>query len=70
MEDIATVDLLKKGRMTKHPMEMTESEIHEWSRTIQERAKYHLFSIGQPLVYRKDGIMVAEFADGRVKRLR
>jgi hypothetical protein len=32
-------------------------------------AKKHLFSIGQPLVYEKDGNMIAEFADGRIENL-
>ncbi len=69
MQDIPEKDLIRKGRMTKFPMDMTLAEQLKWQVQVQEDAKNHLFAIGQPLVYVKDGETIAEFSDGRKKRL-
>ena len=69
MKDLLDGDLVKKGKMVKAPWTMTEKERAEWERRTQEEAKDYLFSIGQPLVYEKDGQMIAEHADGRVETL-
>lgn len=37
-----------------------------WFECGQKEARTYLFSIGQPLVYENDGIMIAEYADGRI----
>ena len=70
MQEIPDEQLLKKGKMVKAPWTMTEAERTEWERRTQEEAKDYLFSIGQPLVYEKDGRMIAEYADGRIKTIR
>jgi len=70
MIEIPEAELLRKGKMTKSPFDMTIEEEKEWQIQKQAEAKAFLFSIGQPLVYEKDGIMIAEYADGRIKRIR
>ena len=66
MKDIPYGELMRKGTMTKSPFKMTFEEEKEWQIQKQKEAKAYLFSIGQPLVYVKDGIMIAEYADGRI----
>ena len=56
--------------MTKSPFDMTFEEEKEWRIQKQAEARDFLFSIGQPLVYEKDGVMIAEYADGRITRIR
>jgi hypothetical protein len=67
MIEIPEAELLRKGKMTKSPFDMTIEEEKEWQIQKQAEAKAFLFSIGQPLVYEKDGIMIAEYADGRIE---
>jgi len=52
--------------MTMEPWKMTPAERDEWELRMQAEAKNHLFSIGQPLVYEKEGRMIAEYADGKI----
>lgn len=59
--------LIKKGVMKKKPFDMTDEERAVWEKESSERTRAYLFSIGQPLVYEKDGQMVAEYADGRIE---
>jgi hypothetical protein len=61
--------LIKRGRMTKSPLEMKPEELKIWEQKEQTFVRNHLFSIGQPLVYKKNGVMVVEFADGRTEKL-
>lgn len=61
--------LIKFGKMEKDPFEMTPEEYKVWEEEMEKEIRTHLFSIGQPLVYRKDGQMIAEFADGGIKKL-
>jgi hypothetical protein len=70
MIEIPEEELVRKGKMTKSPFEMTFEEEKEWRIQKQTEARTFLFSIGQPLVYEKDGVMIAEYADGRIKRIR
>jgi len=70
MQDIPEEQLVKKGKMVKAPWTMTETERAQWEKRTQEEARDYLFSIGQPLVYEKDGRMIAEYADGRIKTIR
>jgi hypothetical protein len=70
MIEIPEAELLRKGKMTKSPFDMTLEEEKEWQIQRQAEAQAYLFSIGQPLVYEKDGVMIAEYADGSIKRIR
>jgi len=70
MLEIPEEELLRKGKMTKSPFDMTLEEEKQWQIEKQEEAKAYLFSIGQPLVYEKNGVMIAEYADGRVEPVR
>lgn len=57
----------KTGTMTKDPREMTDTERTVWQQQCADNARTYLFSIGQPLVYRRtDGQMVAEYENGRI----
>ena len=67
--DIALEVTIRKGEMTRSPFQMTAAELENWHRENKAEARKYLFSIGQPLVYEKDGRMVAEFADGRIENL-
>ncbi len=66
MIEIPEEELLRKGKMTKSPFKMTFEEEKAWRIEKQAEAQAFLFSIGQPLVYEKDGVMIAEYADGRI----
>jgi len=55
--------------MTTPPWDMTPSERDAWELRMQAEARIYLFSIGQPLVYEKQGRMVAEYADGTTREL-
>lgn len=66
MIEIPEEELLRKGKMTRSPFDMTLEEEREWQIQKQVEARAYLFSIGQPLVYEKDGVMIAEYADGRI----
>jgi len=70
MIEIPDEELVRKGKMTKSPFDMTFEEEREWQIQKQLEARDYLFSIGQPLVYKKYGFMIAEYADGSVKRIR
>ncbi len=59
-------NFIGKGRMKKNFFDMTDEEKEVWRRDITENTKRTLFAKGQPLVYSKDGVMVAEYEDGRV----
>ena len=55
--------------MTKDPFTMTGEELAAWKEQSKLKIREHLFSIGQPLVYKTNGHFVAEYADGRIKQL-
>jgi hypothetical protein len=59
--------MIKKGKMYKKPWLMTPAERAIWSVKMQAEAREYLFSIGQPLVYKRDNRYVAEYANGSVK---
>lgn len=67
--EITDEGLIKKGKMKKHPILMTEVELKTWKENMKVDIRQHLFSIGQPLVYEKDGVMIAEYSDGRIKNI-
>ena len=61
----------KQGQMVKDPRSMTDAERAKWQRQCASNAREYLFSIGQPLVYkRQDGHTVAEHKDGTVDIIR
>jgi len=60
---------IKKGRMVKSPSKMQPKELEEWEEKEKAYVRNYLFSIGQPLVYQKNGKMLAEYADGRIVNL-
>ncbi|ODS81533.1 MAG: hypothetical protein ABS46_11285 [Cytophagaceae bacterium SCN 52-12] len=62
--------ILKVGEMVKSPRSMTRQEREIWHKQLTENARDYLFSIGQPLVYKRDGRVVAEHKDGRVLVIR
>lgn len=65
--DIPLEEMVRKGSMVKSPFDMTPEELKVWQQELKVKAREYLFSIGQPLVYRKDGRMIAEYADGRIE---
>jgi hypothetical protein len=68
--EISTEDLLKKGEMVIAPWDMTPVERQAWYKLNQMKARNYLFSIGQPLVFEKEGQMIAEYADGTIEVVR
>jgi hypothetical protein len=69
MEEIPVEELVKKGTMVKSPFKMTPAERAEWIVRCQAETREYLFSIGQPLVYKRDGQMIAEYANGKIEVL-
>ena len=66
---ISEEQFVKKGRMKKNPLAMSRVEFDAWERQEAMYVQNYLFSIGQPLVHEKDGVMVAQYADGSIKEL-
>jgi hypothetical protein len=66
---ISDEQFIKKGRMKKSPLSMNPAELEAWEKQETAYVRNYLFSIGQPLVYEKNGVMVAEYADGHIKKL-
>lgn len=61
----------KQGTMGKDPHLMTDAERAEWQRQCAEHTRNYLFSIGQPLVYKRpDGHTVAEYQNGDITVIR
>ena len=58
------------GEMTKDIAKMTPRELKLWQKETAEKTKEYLFSINMPLVYRKNGKVVAEYADGTITVIR
>lgn len=60
-----------KGEMTKDITKMSLLERDIWRNEVAIKTKKYLFSIGQPLVYRReDGSVIAEYADGKIEIIR
>lgn len=62
-------NVLKTGKMNKSPLTMSGDELRRWKKSMSADIRAYLFSIGQPLVYRKEGKMVAEYPDGEIKMI-
>ena len=71
MTKITPIELpIKRGKLPANFDDMTIEELKIWERAMQKEAEEYLFSISQPLVYKKDGHMIAEHADGSVYIIR
>lgn len=72
MED--TLDIVRltgyKGTMKKDIAEMTADEYKAWQFAANIEIKRSLFAKNMPLVHKKDGHVVAEYADGRIEIIR
>ena len=68
-QEIALEEMTRRGGMVKSPVDMSPEEYSNWKIQVQVRAREYLFSIGQPYVALKEGVFVAEFADGRIQRI-
>ena len=68
-QDIPLDMLAKKGKKPANFGQMTLEEYRNWERDMQKEAEAYLFSIGQPLVYKKDGQYIAQYADGTINVL-
>ena len=55
------------GKMVKDPRKMTHKERIQWQKQCAQNARDYLFSINQPLVYKRpDGHTVAEYKNGQI----
>ena len=50
----------RTGTMTKRPAEMTAQELKIWQEQDEKEVREYLFSINQPLIYSKNGLMFRE----------
>ena len=55
--------------MTKRPAEMTAQELKIWQEQGEKEIIEYLFSINQPLIYSKNGVMVIERKDGLIETI-
>jgi len=60
----------RTGAMTKRPAEMTAKELKIWQEQGEKEIREYLFSFNQPLIYSKNGVMIAENKDGSIEVLR
>jgi len=67
--DISDEMLVKRGKMEKSPLQMNPGEFRKWQKDMTIGIRDYLFSIGQPLIYKKEGRFVAEYANGYIKFL-
>jgi hypothetical protein len=56
--------------MTKNISEMTPEEYKAWQIEVNKEAKWILFAKNMPLVRTQDGLVVAEYPDGRIEIIR
>lgn len=59
----------RTGTMTKRPTEMSEQELKTWQEQGEKEIREYLFSINQPLIYAKNGVMVIERKDGSIETI-
>lgn len=58
------------GRMKKNIATMTPEEYKQWQFEVNKDAKQSLFALNMPFVYKKDGIVLAEYPDGKIEIIR
>lgn len=59
----------RTGTMTKRPTEMSAQELKTWQEQGEKEIREYLFSINQPLIYEKNGVMVIERKDGSIETI-
>lgn len=55
------------GTMSKSPSKMNDDELRIWQEQGEKEIREYLFSINQPLVYYRNGILVMEDKNGFVQ---
>jgi hypothetical protein len=59
----------RTGTMTKRPAEMSAQDLKIWQEQGEKEIREYLFSINQPLIYSKNGVMIAENKDGSIETI-
>ncbi len=54
-----------QGKLKKSIAQMTRLQRVTHYKSMRNRTRKYLFSIGQPFVYKKNGHILAEYADGK-----
>lgn len=68
IEEPSNIDFaITRGTLIKPIYEMTPLEREVFYKEMAIKTRKYLFSIGQPLLYKKDNQVVAEYADGTIK---
>lgn len=62
--------LLRYGGAKKSSFDMNREELEQASLSILRRAKERAFSKGLPIYFSKDDILMAEYPDGRIERVK
>jgi hypothetical protein len=55
-----------QGKLEKSLAQMTSQEREVHYKKMAIRTREYLFSIGQPFVYKNNGHILAEYADGKI----
>jgi len=68
MDDIKAPPIfIRYGGAKKSSFEMTPEEFEEAAQSILSRAKEKAFSKGRPIYFSKNGVIMAEYPDGRIE---
>ena len=59
-----------EGTLKKPLLSMTPDERESYYQSAIHQLRERLFAIGQPLVYRRNGEIVAEYANGIIEKIR
>ena len=71
LEEPTNIDFaISVGTLQKPIYEMSADEKSTFYKEMNIETRRYLFSIGQPLVYKKDNKVVAEYADGTINIVR
>ncbi|QIH33795.1 hypothetical protein [Sphingobacterium sp. DR205] len=62
-------ELITVGRMQKDPFIMAMEEKTAWKKELKQKIRSYLFARQRPLIYRKNGQMVAEYQDGTIQSI-
>jgi hypothetical protein len=66
-EAVQTPVLLNYGGAKKFVADMDTDELETARQSILQRAREKAFSKGLPIYYSQNGVLVAEFPDGRIE---
>lgn len=55
--------------MQKDPFIMAMEEKTAWKKELKQKIRSYLFARQRPLIYRKNGQMVAEYQDGTIQSI-